>query len=470
MVPEQQKMTLSFKSGTIILSDGDVPDDLKNTFVFDPRTGCYTARGCDYASTVLRLVSSGTAFEDGARRYRVLDELAMREPLVLRPHQQESLSAWLSAGRRGVAVLPTGSGKTILAVEAIMRTRRSALVLVPTIDLLSQWCGVLERFFNIPIGMLGGGSHDICDITVSTYDSAVLNMEFIGDRFGLLIADECHHLPAGEYRLAAAMSIAPYRLGLTATPEMARERMDILCELMGDIVSRKHIDEMAGNVLSPYTVKTIRTRLNPEELARYREMRALYTNFIRSRGISFDSPDGWKNFMIHASRSDEGRQAFKAFLEQRAIARGGEEKISRLKDIFLRHPAERIIIFTADNATAYNIGRRYLLPVLTHHTKSAERKEFLQLFREGVYRVLVTSQVLNEGVDVPEAAVGVILSGSGSVREHVQRLGRILRPAPGKQQAILYEIISGDTAEEQVSMRRRDHRAYHRGVKKYADK
>ena len=87
MVPEQQKMTLSFKSGTIILSDGDVPDDLKKTFVFDPRTGCYTARGCDYASTVLRLVSSGTAFEDGARRYRVLDELAMREPLVLRPHQ-----------------------------------------------------------------------------------------------------------------------------------------------------------------------------------------------------------------------------------------------------------------------------------------------------------------------------------------------------------------------------------------------
>ena len=98
--------------------------------------------------------------------------------------------------------------------------------------------------------------------------------------------------------------------------------------------------------------------------------------------------------------------------------------------------------------------------MLTHHTKAAERKEFLKLFREGVYSTLVTSQVLNEGVDVPEAAVGVILSGSGSVREHVQRLGRILRPAPGKKQAVLYEIISSDTAEESVSMRRRDHRAY----------
>jgi superfamily II DNA or RNA helicase len=103
-----------------------------------------------------------------------------------------------------------------------------------------------------------------------------------------------------------------------------------------------------------------------------------------------------------------------------------------------------------------------MLPVLTHHTKSAERKEFLELFRQGKYLVLVTSQVLNEGVDVPEAAVGIILSGSGSVREHVQRLGRILRPAPGKQQAVLYELVSNATSEESVSMRRREHRAYRR--------
>ena len=170
--------------------------------------------------------------------------------------------------------------------------------------------------------------------------------------------------------------------------------------------------------------------------------------------------------MILASRSDEGREAFEAFLEQRNISRAGKEKTGFLQEIFRLHRGERTIIFTADNATAYNIGRKYLLPVLTHHTKAAERKEFLKLFREGVYTCLVTSQVLNEGVDVPEAAVGVILSGSGSVREHVQRLGRILRPAAGKQQAVLYEIISGETAEESVSMRRRDHRAYKRGTRR----
>ena len=127
-----------------------------------------------------------------------------------------------------------------------------------------------------------------------------------------------------------------------------------------------------------------------------------------------------------------------------------------------RHSGERMLIFTADNATAYELGRLFFWPVLTHHTKAAERKEFLERFRSGEYPVLVTSKVLNEGVDVPAAAVGVILSGSGSVREHVQRLGRILRPAPGKAQAVLYELISADTSEENVSRRRRNHDAYRR--------
>ena len=151
---------------------------------------------------------------------------------------------------------------------------------------------------------------------------------------------------------------------------------------------------------------------------------------------------------------------FRAFLEQRRIARGGEAKIRKVWELVGEHAGERIIIFTADNETAYAIGRRFGWPVITHRTKPGERKEFLARFREGVYTVLVTSKVLNEGVDVPAVAVGIILSGSGSVREHVQRLGRILRPAPGKEQAVLYELVSSGTSEENVSARRREHRAY----------
>ena len=101
------------------------------------------------------------------------------------------------------------------------------------------------------------------------------------------------------------------------------------------------------------------------------------------------------------------------------------------------------------------------MPVITQHTKVVERKAFLDKFRAGDYPVLVSSKVLNEGIAVPEASVGIVVSGSGSIREHGQRLGRILRPGAGKQ-AHLYELVSEGTSEYHISDRRRQHRAYQR--------
>jgi superfamily II DNA or RNA helicase len=120
---------------------------------------------------------------------------------------------------------------------------------------------------------------------------------------------------------------------------------------------------------------------------------------------------------------------------------------------------DRVLIFTYDNATVYTIARRFLVPAITHQTKTKERKQILEAFHSGELNVLVTSQVLNEGVDVPAANVGIILSGSATVREHVQRLGRLLRKH-GDKQALLYEVIARGTAEEFVSERRRQHHAY----------
>src|SRR5262249_26761988 len=121
--------------------------------------------------------------------------------------------------------------------------------------------------------------------------------------------------------------------------------------------------------------------------------------------------------------------------------------------------AARVLVFTYDNATVYQIARRFLVPAITHQTKTRERRLILQRFHSGEYPVIVTSQVLNEGVDVPAANVGIILSGTGSVREHVQRLGRLLRQQ-GDKQAVLYEVVKRRTAEEFTSDRRRQHHAY----------
>ena len=160
-----------------------------------------------------------------------------------------------------------------------------------------------------------------------------------------------------------------------------------------------------------------------------------------------------------AARRPNGRAAMNAYLRQRAIARCGKGKLQMIWRILIRHRGERTILFTADNDAAYAIGNHFCFPVITHKTKVGERREFLDRFRSGEYRVLVTSKVLTEGVDVPEAAVGIVVSGSGSSREHVQRLGRILRASEGKQ-AVLYELVSEGTSEIGVSERRRRHRAY----------
>ena len=232
-------MILEFSSGTLELTlakGEEFPECLLHLFKADPRTGTFRARGCDYAAAVMAMRLHKIPFENQVPDYSFDGSWELKEKITPRPHQKEALERWSEAGSRGIAALPTGSGKTILAVMAIAALQRAAIVLVPTIDLLSQWAAVLERFFSVPVGMLGGGSRNITPLTVCTYDSAVLNMEFLGNRFGLLIADECHHLPAPETRLGASMCIAPYRLGLSATPELSEERMEIMKDLLGEIV------------------------------------------------------------------------------------------------------------------------------------------------------------------------------------------------------------------------------------------
>jgi superfamily II DNA or RNA helicase len=177
-------------------------------------------------------------------------------------------------------------------------------------------------------------------------------------------------------------------------------------------------------------------------------------------GIRMGAPDGWSRFLMLSSRSDEGRRAFAAYRRQRALALCAPGKITLLERLLHAHRRDRVIVFTEDNATVYGISRRFLLPAITHQTKVKERSWILGGLAEGSLGAVVTSKVLNEGVDVPDANVAIVLSGSGSVREHVQRLGRILRKKEGKQ-ALLYELVAAGTSEEYTSQKRRDHVAYH---------
>ena len=168
-----------FDNGTLIWSGDEIAQLAANVpelFKFDSRINGFRSRACDYALIRHQIRNTGLLLEDNACGFAPLEDLSLQKTLIPRDHQQKAFEAWRSSNYRGVVSMPTGSGKTILAVMAIARLRRPTLVLVPTIDLMIQWTEVLESFFKLKVGMWGGGSNETCDITVSTYNSAVLKM------------------------------------------------------------------------------------------------------------------------------------------------------------------------------------------------------------------------------------------------------------------------------------------------------
>ena len=160
--------------------------------------------------------------------------------------------------------------------------------------------------------------------------------------------------------------------------------------------------------------------------------------------------------------------AMLAHREAKDIALGTDAKIRVLIDLISKHYPERILIFTNDNATVYRVSQEFLIPAITYQTPVKERHHILQKFKAGDYKTLIASHVLNEGVDVPDARIAIILSGTGSTREYIQRLGRVLRKGstPDKQ-AILYEVVTEDTSEERTSQRRRGESDYSQDDSKY---
>jgi superfamily II DNA or RNA helicase len=448
--------TLRFDRGTLLL-EGATADQVPDGFVYDDRVHLWRAPGMTYRSALATLHRRGEPYEDRARAYVPLGR-PHQGSRVPRPYQAEALAAWRGAGRRGVVVLPTGAGKSLVAELCIADADRSALVIAPTLDLVTQWYDGLRRAFGEPVGVLGGGVHEIEPLTVSTYDSAHLYAEKYGDRFGLVVYDEVHHLPGPAYALAARSFVAPFRLGLTATLERPDGGHEELAELVGPVVYQRTIKELAGGFLAPYTTEVVEVHLDEDERARYEAAVAQVREFRQSRAIP-SGRAGFQRFVRECARDDEGRAAMRAWRESRSLIQRTPRKLELLAELLAEHHGSRILVFTADNATAYQVSRTFLVPAITHKTDPKERRAYLDGFQDRSLPVLATSRVLNEGVDLPEAEIAIVLSGTSTVREHVQRLGRILRPKEGKQ-AVLYELVVVGTVEQHASARRRDHDAY----------
>jgi len=180
----------------------------------------------------------------------------------------------------------------------------------------------------------------------------------------------------------------------------------------------------------------------------------IFSDYLREKGIVLKSPEDFHRFIMSTGRDRRAREALLARNRAVKVALNSEAKLALLAKQLEARRGEKTLIFTLHNDLVYKISRRFLIPAVTYQTPREERHEILESFRRGNYSVIVTSQVLDEGVDVPDASLGFMLSGTGSTREYIQRLGRLLRKVEGKH-AKLVEIVSKETMEVRMSQRRR---------------
>ena len=442
-------VTLRYDDGTIRI-EGAVP---KLPFVeADDRSDTARAPAYRYAALRQILDNRGIVVDD---QVLSLPDLALGTTYDLREYQQEALDAWQDAGERGVVELPTGSGKTVIGIAAAVACATPTLIVAPTIDLVEQWRGELAAEFDRPIGQLGGDRQEIEAVTVATYDSAYLRAEELGNRFGLVVFDEVHHLGGDGYRDIARLLVAPARLGVTATFERPDGAHEVIEELIGSNVFGLDAEDLAGEHLAPYDIRRIEVELTPDEREAYEQAQGTFVDYLRTSDINFSSGSDYQKLVMRSGTDPRAREALLAKQRAREIMMNSEAKVQKLADILDRHREDRIIVFTAHTELVYRLSERFLLPAITAETGAEERRRIIQQFRDGRYSRVVAANVLDEGVDVPDANVGVILSGSGSEREFTQRLGRILRPTAELTRATLYELVSAETAEERVADRRR---------------
>ncbi len=329
------------------------------------------------------------------------------------------------------------------------------IFVVPTLSLVDQWLEKLSQFFcEEDVGEWTGRKKKLLPITVATYDSAYISAEYLGDKFGMIVFDEVHHLPSESYRKIAEMSLAPFRLGLTATPEREDGLHRLLNELVGDFSKKiRHEEVKKGKFIADWEVREVRVRMSEEKLREYRKLMDKWKNFCLKKGVNPGSKRAFFEVLSLSFRSAEAREALLSLRKAKKLAFNTDEKIEKVREILMKHKGEKIIIFTDTQEMAYRISSEFFVPVITSEISGEERKRYLDDFSEGRKKVIVSAHVLDEGVDVPDASVAVIVSGSGSSREFVQRLGRVLRPS--KPRALLYEIISVGTSEKFSSERRK---------------
>jgi superfamily II DNA or RNA helicase len=461
---------ICFDQGTLVSTGGGWAREKieatfgQNVWTWDPRSAQWRCEAIHYRDVILALWQRrdhGVGLLDQARNWCDVewpDEAEQKHSIhPPRAEQSAAIKAWLET-KRGCVVMPTGTGKTEVALHLIKETHCSTLIVSPVRDLMYQWHRRIQAGLAYDAGIIGDNIYNVRPISVTTYDSAAIHAAKLGDQFKMLVFDECHHLPGNFRRDAATMSIAPYRLGLTATPDRSDGKQADLEQLIGPIVFHLDISSVKGKTLADFQVIKIPVRLNDREQIRYNECSQHVRTFMYERRKT-EPGFRWEDLCSQSASDPEARKIMVAYRHKQAIEDRAAEKLRVIEDLFRLHAGTPVIVFAGSNAMARDISIRFLVPCLLNHCGKRERQDILSGLADGTYPAIVANQVLDEGVDVPSVKVAIVVGGMASTRQAKQRLGRILRKS-GNSRAILYEVVCQDTGEVTKSRQRRSSDAY----------
>lgn len=405
--------------------------------------------------------------------------LSLPHDFALRDYQEKARKAWLKAGGRGMLEMATGTGKTLTALSCAAQISRvindgdsplTVVIAAPYVHLVDQWAEDVRRFGLTPILAYESRSRWIADFSSSlsmanlgrptTSVVVTTNATLTGQAFQqalervrwplLFIGDEAHNFGSPNL-LRALPANAKYRLGLSATPDRwyDAEGTEALVEYFGPVVFQMSLDDaMKAGALCPYKYYPRVVELTDDEFAMYQELSGQIAVLIAHSPESIDDSDSPLGMLLRRRASILGHAS---------------RKLDTLKaDINSMRSEWRQLIYCAEGRPpsfddSPNLEPRQIDQVvdlvgntlgLTVHpyvseTPRPERRELLRRFDSGDdLRFLAAMKCLDEGVDIPDARVGYILASSSNPRQFIQRRGRLLRRAPGKSHAVIFDYLA----------------------------
>jgi DNA excision repair protein ERCC-3 len=357
--------------------------------------------------------------------FELVDRTADGRTFQVRDYQREAAEAFLGNRRPGTGfgavVLPCGAGKTIVGMAVMDMLKTNTLILTTNVAAVHQWIDELRDKSLVDPEMVGeysGDRKDIRPVTIATYQILVWRPDREGPfphfrlfkerRWGLIIYDEVHLLPAPVFRVTAEIQ-ALRRLGLTATLVREDGREEDVFSLVGP---KRH----------DVPWKELEAKGWIAEAICYE--------------IRVDLPDSKKIAYATADR----RQKFR-------IASENPLKGTIVRQVIDNHREDAIMVIGQYLSQLKEIAQALEAPIITGKTPNPERERIYAAFRRGDVRVIVVSKVANFAIDLPDASVAIQVSGTfGSRQEEAQRLGRILRPK--QKNSYFYSVVSRYTTEE----------------------